>query len=102
MDLLVTVFQVNAPQPQNQIFYCWHSRLVLVEYHCWYTANIVNISVFDALSIDSGLVTAVKLCMKREVSEVEVFFSSSVFGINKEEEYYYEHKPCLPQIPCFG
>ena len=34
---------------------------------CWYTANIVNISVFDALSIGGGgPVAAVLLCMKRE------------------------------------
>ena len=33
----------------------------------WYIDNtVVNISVFDALSIGSGLVAAVLLCMKRE------------------------------------
>ena len=41
-------------------------RLVL-EYCCWYTANIVNISVVDALSIGVGFVAAVSLCMKREL-----------------------------------
>ena len=30
----------------------------------WYTVNIVAISVFGALSIGSGLVAAVSLCMK--------------------------------------
>ena len=29
--------------------------------------NILNISVFNALSIGSGLVAAIVLCMKREV-----------------------------------
>ena len=40
------------------------SRFVL-EYCSWYTANIVNISVLNALSFGSGLVTAVLLCLKR-------------------------------------
>ena len=38
-------------------------------YWYWYrihTANIVNISDFDALSISSGLGAAVLLCIKRE------------------------------------
>ena len=33
----------------------------------WYTANILTISVFNALSIGGGLVAAVFLCMKRGV-----------------------------------
>ena len=36
------------------------------KYYCWYTANILNISVFDALSIGSGLVAAVLLCIEQE------------------------------------
>ena len=32
----------------------------------WYSANIVTLSVFNALSIGSGLVAAVLLCVKRE------------------------------------
>ena len=39
-------------------------RLVL-EYYCWYTANIVTRSVFNALSFGGGLVAAVLLCMKQ-------------------------------------
>ena len=34
---------------------------------CGYIANIVNISVFNTLSIDSGIVVAVLLCVKREL-----------------------------------
>ena len=41
---------------------CW----LVLEYCCWYTANILNISVFDALSTGSGHVAAVGLCVKRE------------------------------------
>ena len=35
------------------------------EYYCWQAANTLNISVFYALSIGSGLVAAVLLCIKR-------------------------------------
>ena len=37
-----------------------------------YTANIVNISVFHALSIGSVPVATVLLCMKRDVLDVQV------------------------------
>ena len=37
----------------------------VLEYYSWYTANIVNISVFNALSVGSGFVAAVLLCIKR-------------------------------------
>ena len=43
---------------------CRPSKLVL-EWYCWYTANILTTTVFDALSIGNGLVTAVLLWMKR-------------------------------------
>ena len=36
------------------------------------TNNILNISVFDALSIGSGLVAAVSLCIKRDAYSREV------------------------------
>ena len=32
-----------------------------------YTANVVTVSIFDALSIGSGLMAAVVLCVKRGV-----------------------------------
>ena len=38
------------------------SQLVL-EYYCWYTSNILTKSIFDALSIGSGLGAADSLCM---------------------------------------
>ena len=37
----------------------------VLEYCCWNTTNIVNTSVFGALSIGSGLVVVVFVCMKR-------------------------------------
>ena len=37
------------------------SMVIVLEYWCWYTASIVNLSVFDALSIGRGLVAAVLL-----------------------------------------
>ena len=37
------------------------SLIALVQY----TANVVTVSIFDALSIGSGLVAAVVLCIKR-------------------------------------
>ena len=37
-----------------------------LEYYCWYTTNIVSISVFNSLSMGSGLVVAVFLCVKRD------------------------------------
>jgi len=41
--------------------------LVLVlEFTCWYSANLLNIPVFSALSIGSTHVAAVILYMKRE------------------------------------
>ena len=33
----------------------------ITKYYCWYTANTLNISVFNALSLGSGLVAAVLL-----------------------------------------
>ena len=39
---------------------------MVLEYAVWYTANIVNISVFGSPSIGSGPVAAVVLCVKRE------------------------------------
>ena len=45
-------------------------RLVL-EYAVWYTANLDNISVYDSLSIGSGPVAAVVLCVKREGRKLE-------------------------------
>ena len=59
-------------------------RLVL-EYAVWYNANIVNASVFYSLSIGSGLVAVVVLCMKREVvgSQKRVKFS--------EYHHYFSH-----------
>ena len=38
----------------------------MLEYYSWYTANLVNISIFNALSIGIGLVVAVLICMKRD------------------------------------
>ena len=38
----------------------------LVRNISWYSTNIVTTSVFDALSIGSGLVTAVSQCIKRD------------------------------------
>ena len=52
----------------------------------WYnTANIVSISVFNALSIGRGLVAAVKLCMKREVSEdrISALLENIIFVIGQ-------------------
>ena len=42
---------------------CW----LVLEYYCWYTANAVTISVFNALSIEGGLVAAVALRIKRGI-----------------------------------
>ena len=45
---------------------CVDYNLIGVECcYCWYTANIVNISDFNALSIGGGLTAAVLLCIKR-------------------------------------
>ena len=43
-----------------------YDLLLVLEYFCWYTANIVTISVFNALSIGSSLVSAVLRCVKRD------------------------------------
>ena len=51
------------------------SGLDLKEYWCWYTANIVNISNFNALSIGSGPVLAELLCMKRDNDKGVQFMS---------------------------
>ena len=39
----------------------------VLEYYCWYTANIVTISVYGALLIGSDFVAALLLCMKWEI-----------------------------------
>ena len=77
-------------------------RLVL-EYWCWYTANIVNISVFNALSIGSGLVAAEQLCTKREA----IISHAWSYRVRKNEEqrlflsgatiYHYE-KTCKRRL----
>ena len=38
---------------------------LVLEYDCWYAANIVTKSIFNTLSIGSGPVAAVLLCIKR-------------------------------------
>ena len=48
----------------NAMFVQSQYKLVL-EY--WYTANMVIVSVFDALSIGSDPMAAVDLCIKRAV-----------------------------------
>ena len=47
---------------------------MVLEYHCWYTANIVIISVFNAFSIGSGFMAAVLLRVKRDVILFEACF----------------------------
>ena len=41
-----------------------------------YAANILNISIFNALSIGSGLVAAVLMCMKRDDIEIIIDITS--------------------------
>ena len=55
---------------------------LVLEYSSWYTGSIVIISVFNALSIGSGLVAAVLLCMKQEVN---------FLGINKQAPIHIYH-----------
>ena len=55
---------------------------LVLEYSSWYSANIVIISVFNALSIGSGLIVAVFLCMKRDVN---------FLGINKQAPIHINH-----------
>jgi hypothetical protein len=43
------------------------------DYECWEAANILNRSVFDALSTGSGSVVAVVLCVKRGVHLLQSF-----------------------------
>ena len=54
----------TTPQLAEEKPHSWTYQLVL-EYCCWYTANTVNISVFNALSIGGGFVAAVLLCIER-------------------------------------
>jgi hypothetical protein len=56
-------FPVFHPLDLFLLMICFYYVDVLEYYHCWYTANIVNTSVFDAFSIGSGIVAAVLLCV---------------------------------------
>ena len=47
---------------------------LVLEYYCWYTENIVTISVLNALSIGSGLEAAVLLLMKDLFQPVHFMF----------------------------
>ena len=48
--------------------FIWNSIVLagfVLEYYCWYTANTLTTSVFDALSFGNSLVAAVTLLTKR-------------------------------------
>ena len=50
-----------------------------LEYYWLAAADIVNILIFNALSIGEGLVAAVLLCMKR--GDFEFITNQTVFGV---------------------
>ena len=54
---------------------------------CWYIANIVNISVFNTLSIDSGIVVVVLLIVKREA----VLSSQAFFACTRTQCIFVSH-----------
>ena len=56
----------STPFHHSSFFTPQSSNSIDGKYCCWYTTNILNISVFNAFSIGGGPVAAVLLCIKRD------------------------------------